>query len=202
MPISLPASHWCVRASFGLEANTQSFGNPFNKNQQRLILSPGIWTATYTIRRMRKNEQMALDFISFFLQCQGMANTFDAYDPDRRTPQGIATGTPLVKGANQSGNTLAIDGCTPSTAVWLKAGDYFSVNGEMKQLTANASTNGSGETTLTFQPPLRSKPADNAPLTVTGVTCTMILTDDRQGIWEADVNGIYDEKTFSAVEVF
>lgn len=127
---------------------------------------------------------------------------FNAYDPDRKTPLDVATGTPLVKGAGQNGNTLAIDGCTPGVTGWLKAGDYFSVNSELKQFTADASTNGSGEATLAFQPALRNSPEDNAPLTVTGATCTMILADDRQGIWEADVSGIYEEKTFSKVEVF
>jgi hypothetical protein len=30
----------------------------------------------------------------------------------------------------------------------------------------------------------------------------MILSDDAQGMWECDRNGVYQEKTFTAFEVF
>ncbi len=49
---------------------------------------------------------------------------------------------------------------------------------------------------------MRSSPADNAPIVTDTPTCTMILVDNRQGMWEADANGVYEEKTFSAIEVF
>jgi hypothetical protein len=87
-------------------------------------------------------------------------------------------------------------------AGWLRAGDYFSVNGELKRLTEDASTNGSGEATLTFEPFLRNSPVDNAVVTVTNPTCNMVLADDSQLSWQSDANRIYQERTFSAFEVF
>ncbi|QEG30283.1 hypothetical protein GobsT_50870 [Gemmata obscuriglobus] len=106
-----------------------------------------------------------------------------------------------MKGANQTGSALGIDGCA-ADAVFLRTGDYFSVNGEYKRLIADAVADGSGETTLRFKPALRASPVDNAVIVVDAPKCVMALTDDQQGIWECDVRGVYQPKTFTATEVF
>lgn len=76
-------------------------------------------------------------------------------------------GTPLVKGGDQTGSTLVIDGCTASTTDFLKEGDQFTIAGvyeihpQTKQSTGNLQTfvvkadvdsDGSGEATLTISP--------------------------------------------------
>jgi hypothetical protein len=200
MTIDMPSAPNFTDADFWLEANTQRFESPITKAVQRKKLGGGRWMATYTLPRM--NRRQAAVWKAFFNTCEGSANAFVAFDPDCITPLGAGTGTPLVKGGSQTGSTLNIDGCTASVTNWLMAGDYFTVNGELKQLTQNAGTNGSGETTLSFKPALRSSPADNAPLTLVKASCTMVLIDDAQGQWRCDKNGIYDTKSFSAVEVF
>jgi len=136
------------------------------------------------------------------MQLKGRVNTFYASDPDWQRNLGAWTGTPLVKGASQTGNTLLIDGCTASVTNWARAGDYFSVNGELKRCTAAKNSDGSGEVTLAFEPPLRASPADNAALTFNPATCTMILTSDQVAEWNSNQNKIYDEKSFTAYEVF
>lgn len=201
MPLDLPAAPGFVRSSFGLEAHTQTFTSPLTRNTQRVVLAGARWVATYTLPRMHRRQAAAWQ--AFLLQCEGMANTFHAYDPDATTPRGAWTGTPLVTGAGQTGSTLTIDGCAPTVAGWGRAGDYFSwAGGELKMLTQDANTNGSGQTTLAFKPAIRTGPADNAALLFTKPTCAMILSDDRQGVWECDHNGVYQEKTFTAYEVF
>ncbi|QDV34897.1 hypothetical protein [Tautonia plasticadhaerens] len=202
MPISLPPKLGLVRCNFGLETNTQTYTSPLTRNTQRAILAGSRWIMTATIRRMRKDDQLARNWIAFFLKCQGMGESFYAYDPDRKGSKGLQGGTPLVNGSFQSGTTLAIDGCTANVTGWARAGDYFSANGELKQLTADVNTNGSGQATLNFMPAWRGSPTDNSAVNFTNPTCTMILVDDRQGMWDADVMGVYEEKTFSAMEVF
>lgn len=201
MPYDMPPNPGFIRrSSFGLLTNSQTFTSPLTRATQRALLGGARWQATYTLRRMHARE--AGPWVAFFLRCDGMVSTFNAYDPDRKAPQGNAIGTPLVKGAGQTGSTLLIDGCTPGIMGWLRAGDYFSVSGELKQVTQDANTNGSGETTLNFKPALRKSPADNAPIIVDKPTCTMILSDDSQAIWEGDERSVYEEKAFSAYEVF
>ena len=199
MPLTMPSSPGFVTARFGLETNTQSFTSPFTKAVQRVALGGSRWMATLSLPAMRRDRAAAWQ--AFFDKLEGGANTFSAFDPDGVIPRGAAGGTPLVNGAGQTGSTLVIDGCTPNV-MFLRAGDYFGVNGEFKRLTADALANGSGQVTLQFKPALRSSPADNAVVVVNRPTVTMALVDDSQAMWECDVAGIYQPKTFSAVEVF
>lgn len=199
MPISMPVNVGFTEANFYLETNTQSFTSPVTKTTQVLELDGARWRATYSLPKMRREQ--AAQWIAFFLKCAGRANKFLAYDADWKTNLGPGTGTPLVKGAGQTGGTLEIDGCTPSVTGWLRASDYVTVNGQLVRLTQNADTDGSGNATLFFEPPLIESPADNLPITTTGTQyCEMILVDDSQGQWPTDKNGIYQEKTFSGYE--
>lgn len=99
----------------------------------------------------------------------GTAHGFNWYmDQNVRThTYGAQGGTPLVVGADQSGNSLAIDGCSNSITGWGKEGDDFTIDGvyavnpqsyestgELQQftLTADVNSNGSGQATLVFEP--------------------------------------------------
>ena len=84
-------------------------------------------------------------------------------------------GTPLVNGASQTGNSLIIDGASISITNWAREGDWFSVNGEMKIITADANSDGAGNVTLTFSPRLRSSPANNAAIETTTPTGVFLL---------------------------
>lgn len=197
----MPAAPGLVRCKFALETNTIRFESPINRASQRVVLPGSRWALSASLPRMNRAQMAAWQ--SFLLQLEGSANTFYGYDPDAKTPRGVATGTALVKGGSQTGSTLLIDGCTPNVNGWLLPGDYFSVNGELKMITAPVNTDGSGEATLAFKPRLRNSPADNAPVTVSGAACTMALVDDGQSAWSSGSRyGIYDELSFMAVEVF
>lgn len=194
---SIPSSIKIRSNNFGLRFNTRAFTSPFNQATQTLELTGARWAATYTTPMLTRAQRAELQ--AFLIKLRGRANTFYAYDPDGKTPRGVMSGTPLVKGAGQTGNSLNIDGCTNSITGWGKAGDYFTVNGELKMLTADCNTNGSGETTLVFEPSLRSAPADNAVITVSTATCEMMLVDDNQAQWDSDENKL-SSITFSGVE--
>ena len=92
-------------------------------------------------------------------------------DPDGQTARGVATGTPLVKGASQLGNSLITDGWTPSITNILRAHDYIQLS---SGLTTNLHVNlndvnsdGAGDATLDIWPDLRISPLDNDPIIVT-----------------------------------
>lgn len=197
--INLPVATGIVTSRFGLETNTQSFTSPFTKAVQRVSLGGSRWAWTASLPAMTRAQAAA--WKSFFDQLEGAAGTFYGFDPDCIVPRGQALGTPLVNGGSQTGSSLIIDGCTANTT-FLKAGDYFSVNGEYKRMTADALVDGSGNATLHFKPALRASPANNAVITVDRPTCTMALVDDMQAMWECNVSGVYQPKTFAAIEVF
>lgn len=129
---------------------------------------------------------------AFAVKQKGRFDSFQITPPDLSTPQGVATGTPLVAGASQTGNTLDIDGCTASITGWLKAGDIFTYAGSTKvyMVVEDADTDGVGATTLTIEPALIESPANNAALTVSSVQFTMMLADDNQ-IYNVNPGDIY-----------
>lgn len=198
--IDMPKRPGIVTCRWGLETNSQTFTSPFTKSTQRVALSGSRWFTTISLPTMKRAH--AAEWQAFFYRLEGMANTFNAYDPDARTPRGQAGGTPLVKGASQTGSSIDVDGCPNNIVGWLLPGDYFSVNGELKMVTEIVSTDGSGEATINFKPALRNSPADNTALTLENPTCEMALVDDKQTVWETDVVGNYQPFTFSAIEVF
>ena len=199
---TMPASPKFVRSRFGLETNTQMIASPLTNSVQRLTLSGARWMLTATLPVMTR-AQFA-EWQAFLLKLNGSSKTFYGFDPDALVPRGNITGsTTLVNGASQTGSSLTIDGLAANTNGILLPGDYFTVGGELKMVTAPLNSNGSGEGTVYFQPAMRSSPADDAPLTLQGATCEMVLIDDAQTMWASGSRlGIYDEFTFSAMEVF
>ena len=79
--------------------------------------------------------------------------------------QGDGGGTPRVLGGSQTGLTLLTDGWPLSTTV-LKAGDRFGVADQVFAVTADATSNGSGQATLQLANRIRTAPADNATLEI------------------------------------
>lgn len=198
MVLNLPANLLVQSVRFGIKTNTQLFISPLSGDTQTAELPGARWFATYTLSPQKRGDEAVIQ--AFLVALSGPAGTFYGYDPAGVTPQGAGTGTPKVNGADQVGSSLITDGWTADTLV-LKAGDYFTVNTEYKMVTADVTSNGSGQATISFKPNLRSSPADNADITVTNATCIMRLVDDDQAAWDVNVSQFYDI-TFSAVETF
>lgn len=198
--LSLPVSPPFQKAKFSLRSNTQLFTSPLNRSSQTLELPGAVWGGDFTLPPIQ-DPAIAAAWAVFFVQLRGQSGRFYAGDPKGATPRGTPTGTPLVAGASQTGTSLTTDGWTPSKTVF-KAGDYFSVTGgsrrEMKKIVADATSDGSGNATLTFEPPIRNSPADNAAITVSSATCIMMLADDTVS-WDEAEASIWGF-SFSAVE--
>jgi hypothetical protein len=112
---------------------------------------------------------------SFIAKARGRANDFQiTVDP---TAQSTSTATPLVNGASQTGRTLATDGWPVSTTV-LVAGQFVTINNQLLQLTENVTSNGSGVATLTFEPPIRTSPSDNAAIEYKNPFCLMYFVEE------------------------
>ena len=120
---------------------------------------------------------------AFILKQRSQLESFQYVPPTISAPLGVATGTIAVNGAILAGVTsVAIDGMVTDTNELFKAGDYFRFTGQNKvyMVMADVSSNGSGQGTLTFEPPLRSNVADNNVLIYSNVDFTVGLTGDIQ----------------------
>ena len=120
---------------------------------------------------------------AFIMKQRSQLENFTLIPPTESNAQGVASGTISVNGALTAGTTTAtIDGMATSTNGILKAGDYFRFTGQQKVYMAveDLNSDGSGEGTLTFEPPLRANVADNNVLVYDNVDFTVGLTGDVQ----------------------
>jgi hypothetical protein len=154
--------------------------SPFTLSQQVQEYAGQRWEADVTLPIMSRAE--AEEWNAFFLKLNGRRGTFLMGDPAGSTPRGVATGTPLVKGAGQTGNTLITDGWTTSTANILRAGDYVQLgtgsNARLHKNLDDVNSDSSGNATLTLWPNIITAPTDNAALTITAA----------KGVWRLSTN--------------
>ncbi len=195
---TIPTTVGFSSVEFGLENNNQVFESPLSNSIQVSELTGARWYATFNLPPMKKEN--SLEYIGFLQRLQGRVHSFFGFDANHRSPSGtIAGSTLLVNGASQTGTSLTIDGAQASTTV-LKAGDFFSVNSELKMITVDATSDGAGDVTVNFVPSLRSSPSDDAVITTTNPVCTMKLTGDST-TYSINTAGIYGI-SFSGLEVF
>ena len=121
--------------------------------------------------------------LAFIMKQRSQLESFQYTPATMASSNGVASGVIRVNGAISAGVTsVAIDGMANSTSGIFKAGDYFRFTGQNKvyMCVADVSSNGSGQGTLTFEPPLRTAVADNAILIYSNVDFTVGLTGDIQ----------------------
>ena len=193
-------------AEFGLLSNTQSFVSPLAGTTQTLELPGARWRCKIEFEALSDAERRELS--AFLTQLRGQAGRFYYGDPGYQVagPAGVATGTPLVNGASQSGTSLVTDGWTASTTDILKAGDYVSFDTsagrELHMLVAGVNSDIGGAATLTFATPMRTPPADNTVISVAGASCIMRLVDDEQARWSVNRGPLFASVGLEMVEAF
>lgn len=170
-PLSPPASPSIKRLQLYEVSAVSVSRSPFTFNTQVQAHQGQMWGAQVTLPQMSRSSAEA--WHAFLLSLNGPFGTFTLYDPLARTPQGAASGAPLVNGASQTGQTLITDGWNPSVTGILKAGDYIQLGQSLYKVLKDVDSDGSGNATLDIFPRLRTPPGDN----------TLILTDTCKGIF-------------------
>lgn len=183
---------------WSLMSNTQTFISPLNKTVQTVEMPGARWRFNFTIELM--DEVDAALYQAFLVRLRGSAGRFYMWNLGRPTPRGAATGVPVVAGASQTGTSLVTGGWTASTAGIMLAGDYFSVNDELKMVVQDAASDSSGNATLVFEPPLRRSPDDAAAVTTLMPTAVFRMEAD-EAAWTTRAP-ILTDITLSAVEAF
>jgi len=153
------------------------------------------WECDITLPPLLRQEAQAV--AAFMTALNGKQGTF-YYGPILEgKPLGVATGTPLVKGANQSGQDLITDGWAPSVTSILKAGDFIQIGQSLYRLLSHANSDNSGNATLTVFPNLRAGTPDNAPIITQYPKGVFYLTSDPS--YDIDGGQVFSFK-FSARE--
>lgn len=179
---------------WGLQSNTQNARSELNGAVQTLALPGDIWTGTLTFTNKTGSEARTLR--TFLASLRGQAGRF-YLTPPAYTRAGTGTGTPLVKGASQTGSSVVTDGWLlpgagqpwPQNSV--RAGDYIQIGDELKMVTVDAEINSSLESIIYFVPPIRVSPADNSAVTILNPKGIFMLSDAKQARWQAQPTPIY-----------
>ena len=199
-PLTLP-SHTGI-AQINLRAiNTVGMSmSPFTYAQQVVAHSGQRWEADITLPPMERAD--AEQWVAWLVSLRGQLGTFTLGDPLGATPRGSAGGTPLVNGADQTGGTLTIDGCTASQTGWLKAGDYIQLGSAgtatLHKVLQDADSDGSGNVTLDIWPYIRTAPSDDATVVTSSAVGKFRLASNEQN-WSINEASIYG-MTFGAIE--
>ena len=122
-PLALPTTKASSRIVFEAVNAVALTESPFTFQQQIQVHQGERWEARVSLPVMERAD--AAEWIAFLLALRGLEGTFHLGDPDGKTARGSLGGTPLVKGASQSGRTLITDGWPPSTTGVLLKGDYI-----------------------------------------------------------------------------
>jgi hypothetical protein len=199
-PLALPTSIGIANITLSANNAVAISQSPFTF-QQQVVQHPGQrWSASITIPPVRRD--LAEPWNAFLLALDGPVGTFLLGDPNAKAPQGVGTGSPRVNGGSQTGSSLVIDGATPSTTDWLKAGDYIQIgtgtNSRLYKVLEDADSDVDGNVTLSIWPKLRSSPSDNAIIRVNNTVGKFRLTSREQtfSIDNASIYGI----SFDCVE--
>ncbi len=179
--IPLPAFVGFEDAQITLRRGSIVLRSKYTGKRQVLSLPYAVWV--FEGRLVPVDGTDAADWRGFLVDLDGQANTFRLPVPGAVRPSSNYSGTTaLVNGAGQSGRTLNLKSITPN-ALFLRRGDYFTVNDELKVVTETVSASAGGLATVTFKPRLRSSPANNAPVTVNNPTMLMSSDNDDAASW-------------------
>lgn len=199
-PLALPTVTQIRNISFR-QINAVAYEqSPFTFAGQAQAGAGQMWGADMMLPPMRRAE--AVVWVAWLTSLRGQFGTFTMGDQMGATAIGSAGGSPVVKGASQTGQDLNIDGATVSQTGWLKAGDYIQLGSgataTLHQVLVDADSDGSGDVTLTLWPSVRTAPADDAVVTVASAVGRWRLAGNETSwsVSEASLYGI----SFSAIE--
>lgn len=192
-PLALPSSRQISGCRINAVDIVGTSASPFTGVQQVYAYTGQFWEVDVTLRPMSRDE--AELWITFFMKLRGAYGTFLMGDPNGATARGVATGTPLVNGASQTGSSLITDGWTAGVTNILKAGDYIQLGSagtsRLYKVLDDVNSDGSGNATLNIWPSLRSSPTNNAPIIVSDCKSVFRLsTPNTWDIREAQIYGI------------
>jgi len=199
-PLSLPTHTGLSSVNLRAVTQTAMSMSPFTYKQQIHNHSGQRWEVEVTLPPMQRAD--AEQWLAWLLSLNGMEGTFLMGDPLGATARGSLGGTPVVNGANQTGQSLTIDGCTPSVTGWLKAGDYIQLGSDststLHKVLVDVNTDTGGAADIDIFPAMRTAPEDGSTVTVSNCVGRFRLNSGQQD-WSIDTASIYGI-TFGGLE--
>lgn len=171
-----------------------------DRTYQRFYFTTGAgrWRASVELPMMSREN--AGKWSSFLMHLRAGEKTFWFGDVFFPLPMGVAFGSPVVYGADQTGRTLNTTGWLSNITNILKAGDKIAVNSCLHQITRDTNADVYGRSTLDIFPPLRSSPIDGATITTHSPRGLFRLNQDSFTASSIDLSRANKPISFEVVE--
>ncbi len=186
--ISMPASPSPRSIEWNAQDVVAANTNPFTGGQQFYDWQAA-WLECQITMPPLTNDQ-AQEWIAFLMQAQGMANVFQFGDPLVTAPK-VASGSPVVHGANQTGRQLITAGWDISGDSYsIAPGDWIQIGYRLYRSLSWQTPDGSGIATLDIWPPLRESPANGDGITIANTKGLFRLAANQRK-WSVDQTLVY-----------
>lgn len=166
--------------NFNIRTQTQQTTSLSNRTFRNAVGTTQ-FTVTASYPTMTRTEFKPV--MAFIAQCRGPLNEFDIQIPEISEATGTVSGSlTQVNGTHAAGDsTIDVDGLAASTTV-LKAGDVIRFENHTKvyMLTADLTSDSSGEATMNITPGLITGLSNNELVTIDDVPFRMRLANDVQ----------------------
>ena len=145
----------------------------------------------------------ASPIIASLASLNGRRGTFFHGDPLGATPLGtVQAGTPLVRGAGQTGKVLSTKGWTPNAVNVLLKGDYIQLGtgsgAKLHVVLIDVTADGTGLVDFDIWPSLRPSPVDESVIIINNCVGVFRLTSNSRE-WSESIGDFYNI-SFSARE--
>lgn len=194
-PLALPNITGIKQVTFAARAAVAASRSPYSGARKTYEFPSQYFEAAVKLPPMTRAEAEAWN--CFRLKLNGKKGTFLLGDPNGATARGSARttpGTPLVKGANQTGDTLIIDGLPLSATGYFLEGDYIQLGSgstsRLYKVLEDTNTNGSGEATLLLWPNIITAPNDNDTVVVSNAVGVFSMAENYMP-WDIDEAAMY-----------
>lgn len=195
----LPSFFLVEEQTFSLEGHVSVFESPLSRASQQQVRGGSRWRSDVILAPMAMKD--ARPVLAWLENIQASGDFFTLGDVESRVPQGAATGTPLLDGANQTGSSLSTKGWTASVTALLKAGDFIQIGDELKRVVSDVNSDAGGNAVVHITPPMRGSFADGISLVTADTSAVMRLIDNSQASFNSGADGVVSIR-MSAVEIF
>lgn len=164
--------------SFELVTNTKTFQSPLSKSVQTVSRKGSYWKTSMVFSNLSGAQRSVLQ--AFIAKLDGQAHRMRIRDYGFVRYGSASSGTPVVKGASQTGSTLLADGASLSTSSYFAGGDYISFNNELHMVTSDVDSDASGNLSIPLAPPIRKSPDDNESIEYVAPYGVFMMTNNPQ----------------------
>lgn len=171
-----PAQHIPKTANLRMITNGRANDSAESGATQTVTRPGGRWGLSIVMRAQPNDVRD--DFEGWLVGLNGFEHRLRIYDWKRRRPRGTCnlTGVTLGADAAQFATTATLAGCGAGTT--LLRGDWIGFSsGQLCRITANATADGAGAMSISFQHSLRSALTSGAAVTLDKPTALYILTE-------------------------